>query len=241
MSDEIFANPRLARVYDAFDDNREDLDAYLRLADDLGALHVVDVGCGTGTLAIMLAARGRTVTGIDPATASLDVARRKPGAEAVNWIRGDAQDLDLTGVDLITMTGNMVQAITDPDGWDAALNACSHALRPGGHLVFESRNPAFRAWEGWTADRTRLTRDIDGIGLVEQWFQLIDVDWPLVTFRGTWRFHDDGAVLTSMSTLRFRERGELESAVTSHGLEVVDVREAPDRPGREFVVIARRP
>ena len=79
MVDEIFADPRLAELYDPFEQDRSDLAAYVDLVDELGARSVLDVGCGTGTLACSLAQRGVTVVGVDPATASLEVARRKPG------------------------------------------------------------------------------------------------------------------------------------------------------------------
>jgi hypothetical protein len=62
-----------------------------------------------------------------------------------------------------------------------------------------------------------------------------------VTFRWTYRFAVDGQVLTSDSTLRFREREEVERDLVAHGYVVDDVRDAPDRPGREFVFLARRP
>lgn len=87
MPDAIFAHPRLADVYDVFDAERGDLDAYVAIADELGASVVLDVGCGTGTLAIRLAGSGRMVVGVDPAEASLDVAKGKspdrPGLEFV--------------------------------------------------------------------------------------------------------------------------------------------------------------
>ncbi|MEU7881788.1 class I SAM-dependent methyltransferase [Microbispora bryophytorum] len=73
MPDPIFAHPRLAAVYDAFDGDRADLDACLAIADELGADRVLDVGCGTGCLAILLADSGRTVMGVDPAEASLRI------------------------------------------------------------------------------------------------------------------------------------------------------------------------
>ena len=58
----------------------------------------MDAGCGTGTFALLLAGRGLDVIGVDPARASLDVARAKPEAERVSWIRGDATSLPpLTG------------------------------------------------------------------------------------------------------------------------------------------------
>lgn len=50
-------------------------------------------------------------------------------------------------VDLATITGNVVQAIVDPPGWEWTLRGMYDPLRPGGHLVFETRDPAYRAWE----------------------------------------------------------------------------------------------
>ena len=71
----------LAQIYDAFNGDRDDLDVYVELVRELGARHVLDVGCGTGTLAVLLACRGVTVTAVDPAAASLAEARCKDGAE----------------------------------------------------------------------------------------------------------------------------------------------------------------
>jgi hypothetical protein len=66
------------------------------------------------------------------------------------------------------------------------------------------------------------------------------VDLPLVSFRYTYTFLADGAVITSDSTLRFRGRDEVESSLAAQDYRLLDVREAPDRPGREFVFIAQR-
>lgn len=82
--------------------------------------------------------------------------------------------------------------------------------------------------------------EIPGIGSIESWVQLVEVSRPLVTFRWTYRFAVDGQVLTSDSTLRFRERDEIERDLDAHGYVVDSVRDAPDRPGREFVFLARR-
>jgi len=79
-----------------------------------------------------------------------------------------------------------------------------------------------------------------GVGWVESWVDVTDVSWPLVSFRRSWVFASDGRVLTSDSTLRFRERDEVEAALVAHGYAVDDVRDAPDRPDREFVFLARR-
>ncbi|MFG3003488.1 class I SAM-dependent methyltransferase [Streptomyces calvus] len=241
MADECFAHPRLAAVYDPLDPDRSDLDAYLRMAEEFGARRVLDIGCGTGVFALLLAGRGVEVVGVDPARASLDVARAKPGGERVRWIEGDATALPPLRMDLATMTANVAQAVVAPDAWHGTLRGAHAALRPGGRLVFETRDPARRAWERWTREDSYGRTDVPGIGTVEHWHQVTDVDGPLVTFRTTYVFAADGAVLTSDSTLRFRGREEAEADLAAHGFTVDDVRDAPDRPGREFVFVARRP
>ncbi|WP_073951911.1 class I SAM-dependent methyltransferase [Streptomyces kebangsaanensis] len=241
MADECFGHPRLAAIYDPLDPDRGDLDAYVRMAEEFGASRVLDIGCGTGVFALLLADRGIEVVGVDPARASLDVARTKPGSERVRWIRGDATALPPLRVDLATMTANVAQAIVDPQTWRRTLRGAYEALRPGGHLVFETRDPAGRAWEEWTREISHRVTEIPGVGSVETWVQLVEVGWPLVTFRRTYVFATDGQVLTSDSTLRFREREEVEEDLAAHGYVVEEVRDAPDRPGREFVFLARRP
>ena len=115
------------------------------------------------------------------------------------------------------------------------------ALRPGGWLVFETRDPARRAWEQWTPEATHVAVDVPGVGVVESWEELTDVRDDLVTFRSMTRFQRDGVTIESTSTLRFRDRHEIESSLAATGFDVVEVRDAPDRPGREFVFLARRP
>jgi len=207
MPDAIFADPRLARLYDAFDGPRVDLNLYLGIAAELEAASVLDVGCGTGSLAVMLASSGRTVVGVDPALASLEIARAKESR--VTWIHGDATTLPALSVDLATMTGNVAQVFLGDD-WEATLRGVRRALKPGGHFVFETRRPEHRAWEDWSRAKPH-----------------------------TYQF-PDGSVISSDSTLRFRSRPEIEQSLTRSGFEVVDVRDAPDRPGREHVFVARR-
>ena len=238
VPDEIFANPRLAHIYDHVDGDRSDLDAYKAMVREVGARSVLDVGCGTGTFACRLAAAGIDVVGIDPAAASLDVARRKPAADRVRWLLGDVTTLPSVAVDMATMTGNVAQVFVDDGEWLAALESIRGALRPSGHLVFEVRNPARRAWEDWNRTKSFARTQVPGAGTVESWVELTDVSPPLISFRWTFHLEKDGAVLTSDSTLRFRERDEVEASLHRAGFGVLDVRDAPDRPGSELVFVA---
>lgn len=234
MGTNEFDDPRIAAVYDRFDSDRSDLDAYVAIVSELGASSVLDLGCGTGTLAIMLASAGLDVVAVDPAGAMLDVARAKPGSDRVRWIQGDASQLGREArTDVVTCTGNAVQAIVDDADWHRTLQAVHRVLVPDGHFVFETREPSRRAWESW--NRRGSYAALDGM---ESWEEVTRVEWPLVTFDSTTVFPDGTRVVVT-STLRFRERAEVEADLRSHGFSVTDVRDAPDRPGRELVFIAR--
>ena len=106
LADAIFEEPRLAEIYDPLDPDRSDLDAYAALAGEFSAGNVLDVGCGTGTLACLPAGLGVEVIAVDPPAAALDVARRKPGTGRVRWLHGAATFPPPLQVDLATMTGN---------------------------------------------------------------------------------------------------------------------------------------
>jgi SAM-dependent methyltransferase len=79
--DAIFAERRLAEVYGPLDPDRSDLDAYAAMVEEFGASSILDIGCGTGTLACLLARRGFAVTRV-----VLDKVRQapdRPGREMV--------------------------------------------------------------------------------------------------------------------------------------------------------------
>lgn len=238
MPDDIFASPRRAAIYDALDPDRSDLDAYVRITAEYGARRVLDLGCGTGSFAVMLAARGIDAVGVDPAGASLDVARAKPGAERVRWIHGTAAALPELSVDLAVMTANVAQVFLTDEDFTLSLRGIRGALHPRGRLVFEVRDPARQAWLGWNREQTFASTVIDGVGRVDAWCDLLSVVADMVSFRWSHAFATDGQVVTSDSMLRFRDRAAVVECLDTSGFVLEDVREAPDRPGRELVFIA---
>jgi SAM-dependent methyltransferase len=240
VADAIFNERRLVDIYDPLHPDRSDLEPYLALIHEFGVRSVLDIGCGTGTFACLLAQLGKEVTGIDPATASVEVARRKPGADRVRWLVGEATTLPPLAVDLVTMTGNVAQVFLTDEDWVAALRAAHGALRPGGLLVFEVRDPARQEWTEWNRAQTSRRIAIPEVGAVESWVEVTDTDLPLVSFRWTFVFENDGVTLVSNSTLRFRSQAEIGESLRAASLDIDDVRDAPDRPGREFVFITRR-
>jgi SAM-dependent methyltransferase len=238
VADRAFEDPQLVALYDPLDPDRSDLLGYAGIVAELRARSVLDIGCGTGTFASLLAQCGVSVIGLEPAEASLEIARTKPYADHVTWIHGTAADLPSLQVDLVTMTANVAQVFLTDEEWFEALTAILDRLVPGGRLVFETRVPQCRAWDAWTPEETTRTFDVDGDS-GRTWTEVLRVEPPLVTFRQVFAFA--GARRESVSTLRFRQRDEIESALTAAGFVDVEVRDAADRPGREWIFLARRP
>jgi SAM-dependent methyltransferase len=176
-----YVDPRLVALYDIENPCGADTDFYLRLAADLEARTILDLGCGTGLLTRELAINGRQVIGVDPLPAMLAEARRQPGAGRVQWIEGTASDLGTEEADLVVMTGNVAQVFLDDAEWEATLRNIHAALRPGGYLAFESRNPDDRGWERWHREATYQQFDSPH-GPMECWLEVVKVANDRVLF-----------------------------------------------------------
>ncbi len=242
--DQHYVDPRLVDLYDIENPRGADTDFYVRLAAKLGARSILDLGCGTGLLTRELATPGRQVTGVDPAPAMLAFAHRQPGANLVHWIEGGASALGRPDADLVVMTGNVAQVFLDDDDWRATLAAIHQALRPGGHVAFESRNPDVRPWDDWNRAATYARFD-SANGAMESWLQLVAVADGLISLEGHNVFLSTGEVVVVQSQLRFRSLDELSQSVTGAGFAIEhlygDWNEGPFLPtSRTMIFVARR-
>jgi SAM-dependent methyltransferase len=212
---EEFSDPRLVAVYDSWDPHRADIPFFVDLALHTDTQSVLDLGCGTGQLATELALRGHDVTGVDPSQIMLDVARTRPGGDLVRWIEGDATCLGVAEYDLAVLSGHVVQIITDDRTLQATFAAVRRALKPGGRLAFDSRNPAARCWTQWTPEASRRTL----AGGVDVWFQDTVADGDRVSYEIHYLF-PTGEELVSHNELRFRSYAWFRRAVADAGFAV---------------------
>lgn len=207
---------------------------------------MLDVGCGTGRLlrrASVDGHRGRLV-GLDPAAAMLVEARRRD--TEVEWVLGDLRTRDWCAeFDLVVMTGHAFQVLVCEEELRTSLRAVRRALRPGGRFVFETRNPAARAWETWTPEGARTVTGVDGDAVRVSH----DVEGPVagdrVTFTETYACDSWPAPAVSRTTLRFLAPDALSAFLHEAGLIVADQygdwTGTPVTPAApEIITVARR-
>jgi len=164
---------RFADVYDDWYRGLSDVDATVTALLDLaGSGSVLELGVGTGRLAIPLAAAGFdlgvTVRGIDSSAAMLDMMRVKPGAELVATQLGDmVDDMPDGPFDLVFVAYNTLFNLAEPDRQAACFRAVAHRLTPGGRFVVEAFVPDDPPRDGsavtvrsMTADRVVLSVSI---------------------------------------------------------------------------------
>lgn len=121
--------------------------AYVRQRVALEGKTVLDVGCGGGLLAEVLAACGSRVTGIDMAAASLDVARThmRAGGLTIDYRQATAEALaerTPAAYDVVVCM-ELLEHVPRPA---SVVNACARLVRPGGDVFFATVN---RTWLSW--------------------------------------------------------------------------------------------
>lgn len=232
-------------AYDELNPADHDYRFYAALAASVGAPRAVDLGCGTGTMARMLARVGASVVGVDPDPEMLRVARAKDEEGRVSWRLGYSDILDSASAEFAVMSGHVAQVFTEEDAWLAVLRDLHRALVPGGLLAFESRNPDARKWESWTRELTLRTVEKPD-GPVEFWHETAAVALPLVSYDTLTRNLSTGEATTSRDVLAFRDQPTLRATIEQAGFEVGHVygdwdHTPPEVTSPELIMIAVKP
>ncbi len=112
----------------------------------------VDLACGTGSVALLLAQRGMRVTAVDLSEEMLTQASRKAQRQdwPVTFVRQDMAALRLPcGVDLAVCALDSLDYITEPAACEKAIRRVYRALNPGGIFIFDVNTPEkLRAMDG---------------------------------------------------------------------------------------------
>ncbi|MDQ6437967.1 class I SAM-dependent methyltransferase [Mesorhizobium sp. LHD-90] len=217
-----YTEHRLAKIYDVLNPLAQSDLFYLDLARG-EALNILDVGCGTGRLAVDFARRCHRVTGVDPAQGMLTVARSRPGGKSVTWIEGDVAAVPATEkFDLAIMSGNVFQVFLSDEAARMVLAGIAQRLTPAGRLVFESRNPAAREWESWTPAETAMRVEAPDLGTVNVHYDVTGVDSDIVRYDTHFAFAD-GETIVAPSALRFTDKQDIFGLLAEAGLKAIDI------------------
>ena len=216
---EDYFGERVAARYDEWDASADPavvepiVDFLAALAGDGGAL---ELGIGTGRIALPLAARGVRVHGIDLSSAMVARLRAKPGAEAVGVTLGDFATTRVDGTfALVYLVINTIMNLTSQDEQVACFaNAAAH-LEPGGCFVVEVGVPQLqrlppgetvRAFDV-SADHLGFDEfDVAAQGLVSHHYREVDgrLEVNSVPFRYVWPSELD--LMARLAGMRLRER-----------------------------------
>lgn len=127
----------------------------LDMLQPMSGKRILDIGCGEGYLARMLASKGAIVTGIEQNTAALDLAHRRTGKVPVSFVRGNCECLPFASKCFDKVVSVLVlDCVSDIR---SALTEAQRVLRPYGQFALVLPHPCFVApYHGWQRDTNGL-------------------------------------------------------------------------------------
>ena len=202
------------------------------LAGDGAAL---ELGIGTGRIALPLAQRGVRVHGIDLSEAMVSQLRAKPGGEEIPVTIGDFATTRVDGTfTLAYLVFNTINNLTTQDEQVACFGNVAAHLEPGGCFVIEVGVPGLRTLP--PGERFQLfdfseshvgidEYDVEHQGLISHHFSLVDGNWRLISvpFRYVWPEELDMMARAAGMTLRERWSGWQRKPFTSESTKHVSV------------------
>jgi len=186
------------------------------LAELSGDGRALELGIGTGRIALPLAARGVEVHGIELSRAMVDRLQAKPGAEGIGVTIGDFASSKVEGTfRLAYLVFNTIMNLTSQSAQVACFRNVAEHLEPGGRFVIEVGVPDLRrlppgerfvVFDGsethWGIDEY----DVANQGLISHHFQVVDdaVEKSSGPFRYVWPAELD--LMAELAGMRLRER-----------------------------------
>jgi hypothetical protein len=212
------------------------------LADLAGDGAALELGIGTGRIALPLASRGVRVHGIDLSEAMVARLRAKPGAERIGVTIGDFATTTVEGTfSLAYLVFNTIMNLTTQDEQVACFRNVAAHLEPGGSFLIEVGVPSLRRLppgETVRAFHLSATRlgfdefDVARQGLISHHYSVVDGKLEVVSmpFRYVWPAELDLMARIAGMTLRERWSGWKREPFTSESTKHVSVWEKTASP-----------
>ena len=216
----------IAHVYDQLNQWGKDDDFFMELLQSTNSKTIADLGCGTGRVTVQMAKEGYLVTAIDPNAEAIHYAKQKAYAQNVTWIVGDSADLKTEAYDAVIMTANVAQVFITAESWESVVQDAFNALKPGGHFIFDTRNPIAKAWEEWQKDDTvDKIQDMNTGATLTLWDEYEGLNGSVFTFYEKVKNENTNVVVEDKVQLIFRSYGELSESLHQAGFTKVEAYE----------------
>jgi SAM-dependent methyltransferase len=209
------------------------------LAELAGGGAALELGIGTGRIALPLSQRGVRVHGIDLSEDMVARLREKPGAEAIGVEIGDFATTKVDGTfSLAYLVFNTINNLTTQDEQVACFQNVAEHLEPGGCFVIEVGVPGLRTlppgkrFQVFDFSDTHIgidEYDVANQGLISHHLSPVDDRWEIVSvpFRSVWPSELDLMARLAGMTLRERWSGWRREPFTSESTKHVSVWEKP--------------
>jgi SAM-dependent methyltransferase len=226
MSEDFYAD---ARLYDQLFPEGDQAVEFYRAAAGRYAGSVLELGCGTGSKLIPIAADGHPCTGLEISPAMLAEAGRKADERGVDveWMPGDMRDFELgRRFDLVVIAANSLLHLHETTDLVDCFRSVRRHLAPGGHLVLDVFNPSVHVLA--QADGVRRSRDASSFVDPDRGVVRVEVaetyDAATQVTRGRWYFSTDseGDFLVTPLEIRSIFPQELPLLLSLGGLRVAD-------------------
>lgn len=186
------------------------------IADLAGEGRALELGIGTGRIALPLARRGVSVRGIELSKAMVARLRSKPGGDAVGVTVGDFATTSVEGAfSVVYLVYNTIMNLTTQSSQVACFRNVASHLEPGGCFIIETMIPDLqRLPPGETARVFHVGETSWGIdeydvatqGLISHHFKVVDgaLQRSSVPFRYVWPSELD--LMAQLAGMRLRDR-----------------------------------
>ena len=206
-----------ADVYDEWYGESDDIDAIITFLVAGRPQRVLELGVGTGRIAVPLARALRDlgitadIIGVDESPEMIDHLSRRPDAELVRVVRGDMVDDQPVGpFNLILVSYNTLFNLVKRDRQFECIAGAARRLAPDGRLVVDACIIDPVAPSHGQSTRRRGTWTVD----VESWY-----DRPTGALRSiTTSTNDDGRVITRPTLLTYSTPDDIDSMCAAAGL-----------------------
>ena len=206
---------------------------------------VLDVGCGTGTVARLLADSGCRVTGFDISENMIrEAVRKNDGRSNPRFFACPMQRLDLPDrFDTAVSLFDSLNYITDPDDLREGVHRVHRHVIPGGLFIFDMNTPYALEQELFTQSDTRKS-----IPVRYSWKSRFNHETRLTRVEMTFQWDKDGLPMTTHEVHHQRayEIADVETMLDDAGFETLEILEAytmrkPVKRTDRVYIVARRP